>query len=385
MTKSWLLYFWRRDLVCRFGQAVSRFTWLVLALEASSCTNVGSLEDHTPGRVSVLDSGEPVPDSGEVNPGLRVDPRLASAEWFDGGLGVRVQDLWRSALLAQSTCFVFESGNLLFNTPTRDRVLQHIILSQSGQRNVGPPDSDLRVTGLDESLSWCKADSTGRNVCMKEFSDGGLIRGPDELVYLYSWTGSGFISGAIRTDENAFESVVYYPDGGRLVAPAMVLTEDAVGVGQGRDANGVRVAVIWRDGQSYRLENSPSDSSWGAAVNASGLVVGQRFVGNLNSAAVFAAGEARVLPKRYGHSAELFAVNGAGLAVGQERAARRAWAVVWYRGATVYLDEVADAGAGCWFSNSTSVNGRNEVAATVTCADDTTRCVRVRLGLITME
>jgi hypothetical protein len=78
----------------------------------------------------------------------------------------------------------------------------------------------------------------------------------------------------------------------------------------------------------------------------------------------------------------LFSINRSGLAVGQERSTGgRSWAVTWYQGRVAYLDDLLDAGAGCGFTDSDSVNDSNSVAALHRCADGGSRCVRIDFEL----
>jgi len=137
-----------------------------------------------------------------------------------------------------------------------------------------------------------------------------------------------------------------YPDGGIWDYPVGVqFHESGLGTDQFQPLDGgLAVAFLWEDGEIFVPEPSESqESSWGAAVNGAGLVVGQRFVGGANAGAVFWGTETATLPRRRGSSADLRDVNETGLAVGQERGNRGEWAIIWYRGTTWYVDDLADA------------------------------------------
>lgn len=146
--------------------------------------------------------------------------------------------------------------------------------------------------------------------------------------------------------------------------------------------DGGRAASFFDEGEVFDLEPADSPySSWGADLNAAGLVVGQRFVGGANAAAVFWGDQTQTLPRRKGYSADLRAVNENGLAVGQERGDTQEWALLWYRGSSFYVNDLIDAGVGCSYSLAESVNDSNSVAVLRTCGIETRDCVRIDLEL----
>lgn len=153
------------------------------------------------------------------------------------------------------------------------------------------------------------------------------------------------------------------------------MSESGLGTGQLQLPDGGRFAFLWDDGRQIPLGTSiPEYSSWGAAVNSSGLVVGERFAGG-NKMAVFWGRETAT-----GRPGELIAVNERGLAVGQERWSPDEWAAIWYRGTTWRLNQLTDAGVGCSYTISSSVNDRDQIAAIRQCSQTFfRRCALIQL------
>jgi hypothetical protein len=311
--------------------------------------------------------------------------------WLDGGGFLAVRGAWHPSLQAHSACRIGESGRLFMNTGdgvVSQGALRYVLVSENTVLSAGPENGGVSHVGWDDSVTWCSSSFVGRPEirCQRQFVDGGIELAPKGVFDLTSWTSSGFVAGDFRTGPGESVMRTYLSDGGVFDGPVRLrLKESGTGVGQFTPSDGGSpYAVIFRLGRLFRLEPglAGADSTWAADTNDDGLVVGQRFVGGANSGAVFWAGETATLPKARGFSADLRAVNRWGLAVGQERSADgRSWAVTWYQGKLAYLDDLLDAGTGCGFTDSNSVNDSNSIAALHRCVDGGSRCVRVDFEL----
>lgn len=350
-----------------------------------------------------VDAGPPTADAATQDGGLgdgggtRRDAGLpkgpakyqAHASWLDGGGRLTVRSVWESGLTANADCAVGPTGRLFFTTPSLQNSGMRRTVFAAPDATVGaePELKRLTLTKADESYFWCDINFPGPPPvqCKRQLVDGGLILAPDRFFDIWSWTASGFISGAVRKVEPGRWRNVWLPDGGIWDSTTEVqFHESGLGTGQFQPLDGgLAVAFLWEDSEIFVLEPPESqESSWGAAVNGAGLVVGQRFVGGANAAAVFWGNETDTLPRRRGYSADLRDVNESGLAVGQERGNRGEWAMIWYRGTTWYLDDLVDAGVGCNYTNAESVNDSNTIAAIRECkVDFTRRCARIELDV----
>lgn len=325
-------------------------------------------------------------DAGATKGPLKYPP---PSSWLDGGGAVAVKSLWEPALQAQSICSVTEAGRLFLSTESlmRPGTLRMAFATPDASVGVMPEGPAHEVVQRDESFFWCDFNLPAPQPvrCQRRLVDGGLVLSPARFFDITSWTASGFISGAIRKVEPGRWRNVWYPDGGTWDYPVdILLHESGLGTGQFQPLDGgLAVAFLWEDGEIFTLEPPTSqESSWGAAVNGAGLVVGQRFVGGANAGAVFWGNETDTLPRRRGYSADLRDVNESGLAVGQERGNRGEWAMIWYRGTTWYVDDLVDAGVGCNYTNAESVNDSNTIAAIRECKSDfTRRCARIELDV----
>lgn len=363
------------------------------SVPANSASRSGCGEAPARG-VSVEGVGDLEADGGEsgrpVEPFPLVEGR-APATWLDAGGFLEVAGSWQARLEAFSICRVGESGRLFMNTAegaVSPGSLRNVLVAPNMVRPAGPENGGVSFIGWDDSVTWCSSLFVDRPEirCQRQFVDGGIELAPKGIFVLTSWTSSGFISGDYRTQGTDSLKRTYFPDGGVFDGPVrLLMKESGTGVGQFAPTDGgPGFGVVFRQGSFFRLEASlvNADSTWAADINDDGLVVGQRFVGGANAGAVFWGGETATLPRARGSSADLRAVNRSGLAVGQERSTGgRSWAVTWYQGRVAYLDDLLDAGAGCGFTDSDSVNDSNSVAALHRCADGGSRCVRIDFEL----
>jgi len=329
-----------------------------------------------------------VPDAGGWLVGFPLVLEVPGAGWLGGEVAFGVEAAWSPELRTHSICRVMTTGRLLVDTSTAvqgDGSLRHVLVSPTEQIPIGPEGSNFQFYTDYEAVGWCE-DTTDGFRCLRVFADGGISLAPEAVFSIESWTKSGFISGGLRLAGGASQRVLFIPDAGLTEGPTSLrFKESGIGAGQLRPGSGLPpIAVVYRAGQLYRLERNPVESAWGADVNDQGLVVGQKFIEGANSAAVFWGGQSAVLAKKYGYSADLRAVNQAGLAVGQERNGERGWGLVWYRGKTAYLDELVDAGVGCYFDNAESVNDQHQIAVQRRCMRPQglwASCVRIDLNI----
>jgi hypothetical protein len=318
-------------------------------------------------------------DSGSTDAGDPLGRFTPPTNWLDGGGRLSVVEVWESDLHAYGPCEVTAAGRLFFACPSVaiPGLLRVVLASPSGVVEVGDEFTGAQIIAADESYAWCGSEPPGGPIrCKRHLIDGGTLLAPAALFDLDSWTSSGFVSGAIRGPDVRRWRAIWAPDGGYWQVPetSTLMSESGLGTGQVQLPDGGRFAFLWDDGRQIPLGTSiPEYSSWGAAVNSRGLVVGQRFAGG-NRMAVFWGRETAT-----GRPGELIAVNERGLAVGQERW-RAESAALWYRGTFWRLDELADAGTGCSYTGASSVNDRDQVAAIRECSQTfLRRCALIQL------
>ncbi|MBE2252884.1 MAG: hypothetical protein IAE78_25350 [Myxococcus sp.] len=319
-------------------------------------------------------------DSASTDAGDPLGRFTPPANWLDGGGRASVLDVWESDLAAYGPCYVTAAGRLFFASPSVavPGLLRMVLASPGGVAPVGDEYVIAKIVLADESFTWCGSEPPGGPIrCKRYLNDGGTLIAPSAVFDLDTWTASGFISGLIRNGRDLRRvGAVWAPDGGYWQVPetSTLMSESGLGTGQLQLPDGGRFAFLWDDGRQIPLGTSiPEYSSWGAAVNSRGLVVGQRFAGG-NKMAVFWGRETAT-----GRPGELIAVNERGLAVGQERW-RAESAALWYRGAYWRLDELTDAGVGCRYTGSSSVNDRDQIAAIRECPQTFfRRCALIQL------
>lgn len=319
-------------------------------------------------------------DSGSTDAGDPFGRFAPPANWLDGGGQLSVVDVWDSNLAAYGPCYVTAAGRLFFASPSTRTpgALRMVLVSSSGVLPVGEEDNGALPVLADESFATCGSDPPGGPIrCKRHLIDGGTLLAPPPLFDLDSWTSSGFVTGLVRNGRDLRRlGAIWAPDGGYWQIPetSTLMSESGLGTGQLQLPDGGRFAFLWDDGRLLPLgESLPQYSSWGAAVNSSGLVVGERFAGG-NKMAVFWGRETAT-----GRPGELIAVNERGLAVGQERWGAES-AGLWYRGGYWRLDELTDAGVGCSYTGASSVNDRDQVAATRECPQAfVRRCALIQL------
>lgn len=321
-------------------------------------------------------------DAGGLDGGDGLARFRPSPSWLDGGGRLAVVDVWESEWPAHGPCYVTRPGRLFFGSASLSMPgsVEFVFSSPSGSAWTGRHDIGWKPVPHDESYAWCKWNEApgAPPRCRRELLDGGVELAPVALFSLDSWTASGFISGSIRGPDPRRWNGIWAPDGSSWQEPetATVFGESGFGTGQLYLPDGGGIAFLWDDGRYLPLGASVPYSSWGAAVNSSGLVVGQRFIGG-NRMAVFWGHQTET-----GRRGELIDVNERGLAVGQDRTGNGEWAAIWYRGSTWRLDELTDAGLGCSFTISSSVNDSDQIAAVRECpASFTRRCALVQLRL----
>lgn len=319
-------------------------------------------------------------DSGPVDAGDPLARFRPPSNWLDGGGRVAVVDVWEPNLSALGPCDVTRPGRLFFasESPVMAGFREFVLAGPAGLSWTERQNIGAKATPSDESYSWCASDPPGSPIrCRRQLLDGGVLFAPDAAFDLDSWTASGFISGAIRGPDPRRWRAIWAPDGGYWQVPetSTLMSESGLGTGQLQLPDGGRFAFLWDDGRQIPLGTSiPEYSSWGAAVNSSGLVVGERFAGG-NKMAVFWGRETAT-----GRPGELIAVNERGLAVGQERWSPDEWAAIWYRGTTWRLNQLTDAGVGCSYTISSSVNDRDQIAAIRQCSQTFfRRCALIQL------
>lgn len=296
-------------------------------------------------------------DGGRFSPRARLEPvGLPTYRFFS----VRISD--RGAILAMVGLEDGGSGHRLF---------------RGGK---SPVDVSATVRDLLADDSWIDCPRRDDAKCYRTAADGSIISALP-LFDVDDATVSGWATGRdLGTVKD--NVVVVAPDGGRWAYPTsfgavLALNEAGMGVGQFRATQRL---MVWRNGSAEAPAfSSASPSAWGADVNATGLIGGERLLGGVNRAAVFCDTELVDLPLRWGTSAEVLAVNDRNVAVGVERdASGDGRGFVWSRGEYHLIDELLT-DAGCSLTAATDINNSNQVVGRAQCGAGPPVTVRVDL------